>query len=60
MIGGASKLFNKFINDYHPKFILSYADRRYSDGGLYRALGFIQDGITKPNYIYIKGFSTYN
>lgn len=55
VVGGASKMFAAFIREHNPSSILSYADRRYSCGALYRKLGFELDDITKPNYIYIKG-----
>jgi hypothetical protein len=40
VIGGASKLLKYFEINYNPKSIISYADRRYSNGKLYYALGF--------------------
>ncbi len=55
VIGGASKLLKYFINNYKPKQIISYADRRWSQGGLYERLGFNQISINKPNYSYIIG-----
>jgi len=54
VIGGASKLLKHFIKTYEPKFIISYADRRYSNGELYRKLGFDFVKYTKPNYWYFK------
>ena len=53
VIGGASKLFKYFINNYNPNTIISYADRRWSEGNLYYNLGFKLLGETKPNYFYI-------
>jgi hypothetical protein len=53
VIGGASKLLKYFINSYNPKQIVSYADRRWSQGGLYETLGFIKINSNKPNYSYI-------
>jgi len=53
VIGGASKLFKRFINEVKPESIISYADCRYSNGNLYEKLGFIYDDLTKPNYGYI-------
>lgn len=50
--GVASKLFRTFVREHNPKEIISYADRRWSEGGLYRALGFQDDGATAPNYWY--------
>lgn len=37
-----------------PNSILSYADRRYSNGNVYKKLGFELIGATKPNYFYVK------
>lgn len=53
VVGGASKLFKYFINNYSPNSIISYADRRWSEGNLYYNLGFKLLGETKPNYFYI-------
>lgn len=55
VIGGASKLLNYFIKNYNPTQIISYADRRWSDGGLYEKLGFTLSHINKPTYWYIIG-----
>jgi len=52
VVGGASKLLSCFINDYTPNSILSYADRRWGTGGVYKRLGFTYDGNTPPNYWY--------
>ena len=54
VVGGASRLFKRFIEIVNPNQILTYADRRYSDGNLYKILGFKLDGITRPNYCYVK------
>jgi len=53
IIGGASKLFKYFIKMYKPIEILSYADRSYSNGNLYKQLGFKFVGATSPNYFYV-------
>lgn len=52
VIGGASKLLNYFIDKYKPKSIITYADRRYSNGKLYKKIGFSQVLINKPTYTY--------
>lgn len=54
VVGGASKLFNYFLIKYNPKSIISYANRRFSQGKIYEVLGFKKIGITKPNYFYFK------
>jgi hypothetical protein len=51
--GGASKLFVYFIQNYAPKNIVSYCDRRYFHGNLYKKLGFNFVDHTPPGYSYI-------
>jgi len=53
VVGGASKLFSHFINNYTYKQIVSYSDRRYFSGEIYNTLGFKFVGYTPPNYYYI-------
>ncbi len=53
VIGGADKLLKYFINTYNPKEIISYADRRWSQGDLYKKLGFNFIHDSKSNYFYI-------
>ena len=55
VIGGASKLFKHFIKKYDPKEVISYADRRWSEGNLYTNLGFEFLSKSIPNYYYTKG-----
>lgn len=53
VIGGASKLLQYFIKEYKPIEIISYCDRRWSQGHMYEKLGFKFDHMSKPNYYYI-------
>jgi len=53
VVGGASKLFKYFIDNYNPSEITTYADRSISQGKLYKTLGFEYQGETSPNYYYI-------
>jgi very-short-patch-repair endonuclease len=53
VIGSANKLFNYFIKNYKPKEVISYADRSWSQGNLYKVLGFEYMGKTIPNYYYV-------
>lgn len=53
VVGGADKLLKHFIKMYNPKTIISYADRRWSQGNLYEKLGFKFIHNSKPNYWYI-------
>jgi hypothetical protein len=54
--GGASKLFKHFITNYNTSSlpVLSFADRRFFDGNLYKTLGFLFVEKTSPSYIYWK------
>jgi hypothetical protein len=54
VVGGASKLFKYFIKNHNPSSIITFADRRFSNGSLYLKLGFKLQNITKPNYFYYK------
>lgn len=55
VVGGASKLFNFFIEKHNPMSVVSYADRRWSNGNLYETIGFTKYNESKPNYYYIIG-----
>jgi hypothetical protein len=52
IVGGASKLFKYFINNYNPREIISYANKDISSGELYLNLGFNYKSTTVPNYFY--------
>ena len=54
VVGGASKLLRYFERKYSPKSLLSYANRRWSQGNLYETLGFQFIENTPPNYFYFK------
>ena len=61
--GGASKLLKHFERTYHPKSIVSYADRRWSmksDSTLYNRLGFSLVSESSPNYWYVKDGELFN
>ncbi len=53
VVGGASKLFSYFINHNSINSVISYADRSWSLGNLYKQLGFEFDSITNVGYSYI-------
>jgi len=50
--GAASKLLQFFKKNYLWDIIISYADRRWSNGNVYFKLGFELNKITEPNYWY--------
>lgn len=51
--GGASRLFNHFVQKHLPERIVSYCDRRYFTGELYQKLGFQFVDNTSIGYHYI-------
>jgi len=53
-IGIAGKMLSYFKENYIWKNIYSYCDLRWSDGNLYKKLGFITDNIIRLNYWYLK------
>lgn len=57
VVGGASKLFAGFVRSVNPTSVVTYANLRYSNGGVYNSLGFVETHQTKPNYEYHKGKS---
>jgi hypothetical protein len=52
IVGGASKLLKFFETTYHPRQLVSYADKRWSVGNIYHQLGFTKTHVSKPNYWY--------
>ena len=52
IIGGASKLLKAFERVHKPKSLVSYANRDWSQGNLYKALGFEFITESPPNYFY--------
>lgn len=56
VVGGASKLLKYFITNYNPTKIISYADRRWSVGNLYKQLGFTDTRYSAPSYWYTKDY----
>lgn len=51
--GGASKLLKAFEST-HDGMIVTYADKRYSNGNLYEKLGFEHLSDSEPNYWWYK------
>lgn len=56
IIGGVSKLWSYFSKYYWKKNekVITYADRRYSEGNIYEFLGMKKEKSTNPNYYYFK------
>lgn len=57
VVGGFSKLLKSFMNSYDGS-IVSYADRRYSQGEVYSKNGFELIHTNSPSYYYVD--SNYN
>lgn len=60
VIGGASKLFSHFMKFNDIDEIITYADRSWSNGNMYKKLGFEFVSCTQPNYSYVVGNERYN
>ena len=52
VVGGFSKLLKAFRYN-HLGSIISYADRRYSNGNVYYTNGFQLIGVNRPSYYYV-------
>ena len=55
VMGGASRLYSFFKLKYKPLKVISFANRRYSNGYLYKQLKFKFEYNTIPNYWYVVG-----
>ena len=53
VVGGASKLFKHFINNYQFENLISYCNLDHGNGNLYKQLGFTYIKDTKPNYWWV-------
>ena len=53
VIGGASKLFKYFKDNYNPKEVISYSDYSRSNGNMYKQLGFNLKNKLSPNYYWV-------
>lgn len=60
IVGIANKMLSYFENHYSPKTVITYADRRWSEGKLYYSLGFNLDHISRPNPWYVKNKQRYH
>ena len=52
VVGGASKLFSKFLKEHKPDTVISYSDNRWNTGKVYEHIGMIKDKQTTPGYWY--------
>ena len=61
VVGGASKLIKHFITQYlaYNQSLISYSDRRYSNGKVYAKIGMKQVAISAPGFFYINKQGNY-
>lgn len=56
IVGGASKLFKKFISEYQPVYIICYSDNDFFTGETYHKLGFKLKSLGESiDYQWVKG-----
>ncbi|MGM9740400.1 MAG: hypothetical protein ACI3ZP_07320, partial [Candidatus Cryptobacteroides sp.] len=48
VVGGMGKLLSRFIEDVGPDDVMSYADLEWTDGEVYRKLGFREESLRPP------------
>lgn len=60
IIGGANEMFKYFTEKYNPDEVISYVDRRWSNGDLYETLGFQLTHISKPHHTYVVNKKRFN
>lgn len=53
VVGGASKLFKYFLENYDYKKIVSFSDRAHASGDLYKVLGFKKVSLSDPSYMWV-------
>jgi hypothetical protein len=54
VVGGLSKMFSFFVDNYNPKSCMTYADLRFGEGNCYKKIGFSFLKRTNPNYYYFQ------
>lgn len=52
--GAATKLLKYFERNFNPQGLISYANRRWSTGNLYKTIGFTLNTVAGPNYFYFR------
>lgn len=50
--GGASRLFNHYIENYNPAKVISFADRSLGGGLVYKRIGMIEKAPSVPAYFW--------
>lgn len=60
IVGGFQRLWQAFLREVRPTCVVSFSDRRWSVGDLYRRAGFSHEGCTPISYWYFKENDQYN
>lgn len=55
VVGGFSKLVKAFEQEVSPVSLVSYSDRRWSQGDVYSKNGFVHAGRSDPGFFWCKG-----
>jgi very-short-patch-repair endonuclease len=58
--GIANRLLKAYITDYDIDEIVTYSDNRYSNGGVYRQMGFEIENTIPPDYSYVKNMQRFH
>lgn len=58
VVGGAGKLLEHFKRNYAWNRIITYADRRWSQGNMYQQLEFTFSHHSSPNYFYTRNYTS--
>lgn len=53
VVGGASKLFKHFLDEYKPAQVRSFSDKAHTRGNLYEILGFTKIRESEPGYVWV-------
>lgn len=53
VVGGASKLFKYFVDNYSFGKLVSFSDIAHTSGKLYQLLGFTQVSESAPSYVWV-------
>lgn len=55
VVGAASRLFKRFLGFGEIEKVISYSDESMFGGGMYESLGFVNKGVSRPNYFWVVG-----
>lgn len=57
VVGGAEKMFKRFVANFKHTYILTYADITKFTGNIYPKIGFKMERISDPNYMWVSSDS---